>query len=57
VNVETEALQRGVVFLLCRKGRGDVIVAASAFAERLDGVLERLGKEYSIEHARVVDSV
>jgi hypothetical protein len=53
VKVEREALSRGHIFLLCRKGRGDVIVAASAHADRLDAVLERLGQEYAVEAASI----
>jgi hypothetical protein len=54
VKVEKEALLTGRIFLLCRKGYGDIIVAASAHAERLHGVRERLGEEYAVETARVV---
>jgi tRNA(Ile2) C34 agmatinyltransferase TiaS len=53
VKVEKEALANGHIFLLCRKGQGDIIVAASAHAERLDEVLARLGHDYSVETARI----
>jgi hypothetical protein len=53
IEVEKEALSQGHVFLLCRKGRGDIIVAASAHHERLIGVRERLGAEYAVESARI----
>ena len=53
VKVEKEALSQGHVFLLCRKGRGDIIVAASAHADRLRTVHERLGHEYAVETARI----
>jgi hypothetical protein len=53
VKVEKEALAAGKIFLLCRKGVGDIIVAASAHAERLSSVLEKLGQEYAVETARI----
>jgi hypothetical protein len=55
ISVERDALRLGTVYLLCRKGKGDVIVAASAFAERLEGVRARLGNEYDVQLARVVE--
>jgi hypothetical protein len=53
IKVEKEALSQGHVFLLCRKGRGDIIVAASARQERLLEVRDRLGAEYAVETARI----
>jgi hypothetical protein len=53
VRVEKEALVTGRIFLLCRRGYGDIIVAASAHAERLSSMLARLGQDYSVEMASV----
>jgi hypothetical protein len=53
VQVEKQALAQGHVFLLCRKGTGDIIVAASAHEARLDPVRERLGAEYLVETAQI----
>lgn len=53
ISVEKEALLQGHVFLVCRKGRGDVIVAASAHEHRLTQVRERLGGDYLVETARI----
>jgi hypothetical protein len=53
IEVEKEALAQGHVFLLCRKGRGDIIVAASAHERRLVPVLDRLGAEYLVETAQI----
>jgi hypothetical protein len=55
VSVEKEALRLGSVFLLCRKGRGDLIVAASAYADRLESIRTRLGKDYLVLQAPVVE--
>jgi len=53
IEVEKEAIAQGHVFLLCRRGRGDIIVAASAHERRLAPVLDRLGAEYLVESARI----
>jgi hypothetical protein len=53
IEVEKEALTQGHVFLLCRKGRGDIIVAASAHEGRLTPARDRLGGEYLVETARI----
>lgn len=53
IEVEPEALQHGRVFLLCRKHREGVIVAASVHEEKLVEVRQRLGQDYEVEAALI----
>jgi hypothetical protein len=53
IKVEPEALQHGRVFLLCRKDREGVIVAASAHERKLVEARERLGHDYEVKAATI----
>lgn len=59
VSVEPVALERKTVYLLYRRGDGDMLLAASAHREVAEGVLGRIdptGRDYLIEAVPVLDS-
>lgn len=43
VVVEADALELGQLYILCRRGHGDMVVAASTSRAKLEPALERLG--------------